>query len=641
MTPTPQEPRLDVLPLPREFTRLSGECDIRAGLRIQGNTEDDRLDRALDRLSAELRQEHTPAIPADTVNPCPIRMECLPGAFPHRDAYRLSIRHGAITISGGSPSGCFYAIQTLRQLAARSDGSGVIPACDISDSPDFDTRGVLHDVTRGKVPTLDTLKLLVDRLATLKGNQLQLNIEHAFVFAFDPDICGPDEGLTADEIRELDAYAQDRFIDLVPAVATLGHMGRILSMPKYRHLAERETTTPWAEMDWPQRARGLTLDCVNPEAITLVERIWSDILDAFSSPTVNICGDEPYGLGQGKNLERFRGRVGEKYLEHIRRVHDLCASRGRRVQFWSDVVINHRALYHMVPTDATVLHWGYDDRMDYASTASFTDAGLRTIVCPGTSGWKRVVNAMNSAERNIAAFSESGKAYGAAGLLNTDWGDHGHFNLLAGSWHAIALGAAKAWREDHVTGAAFDSLFAKQFFGLRDPALVSALREASTSAENCMTWKQLWMPIEDVAKDASLPSIETTEIAQASARDAIGLIRAIQPRDSVARQDLAELCTACEFVSLWAEKIRMVHASAKSMPARCLPPLFPPLARGDETGGGSGLEKLWRADIRNAWKDYRACWLARNKTGGLADIERAISRVAETFADIPGRDASS
>ena len=41
-------------------------------------------------------------------------------------------------------------------------------------------------------------------------------------------------GLTPDEVRDLDGYCRDRFIDLVPALATFGHMGRILSMNRPR-----------------------------------------------------------------------------------------------------------------------------------------------------------------------------------------------------------------------------------------------------------------------------------------------------------------------------------------------------------------------------------------------------------------------
>ena len=350
----------------------------------------------------------------------------------HRDGYRLTVSASGIELLGGSPAGCFYGLQTLTQLT--DFASGEVPCCVIDDFPDFTARGLLHDVTRGKVPTLDTLKTLVDRLAALKVNQLQLYIEHAFTFGFDPDICGPDDGLTPDEIRELDAYCKDRFIDLVPAIATLGHMGRILSMPRYRHLAEIEPTKSWEEMPWPQRARGFTLDIMNPESHALIGRIWSEILDSFASPMVNICGDEPWDLGKGKNHERFAATgTGPPYIDHILRIHAICAARGRRTQVWSDVVRNHPHLFDRLPKELTVLHWGYDDKADYEGTRAFTDAGLETVVCPGTSGWKRILNAMNLAERNIAAFAAAGRKHGATGLLNTDWGDHGHFNSLASS----------------------------------------------------------------------------------------------------------------------------------------------------------------------------------------------------------------
>ncbi len=610
----PYESRLGILPEPREFTPVPGACDIRAGLRWHGETVGTRVCAAMDRLSLDLQQRHTTSETA----PRPTAIQCLPGALPHHDAYHLNIRPETISVTGGSPAGCYYAIQTLGQLIAGSNTTGLIPCCDISDWPDFDTRGLLHDVTRGKVPTLTTLKLLVDRLTAFKGNQLQLNIEHAFVFEFDPAICGPDEGLTADEVRELDGYCSDRFVDLIPAVATFGHMGRILSMPKYRHLAECEATATWKQMDWAQRARGLTLDCATPEAQSLVERIWSDILDAFSSPAVNICGDEPHDLGRGKNQERFRGRIGEVYLGQIRRVQDICTSRGRRVQFWSDVVVNYPDLFDMIAGEATVLHWGYDDNADYASTSRFTDAGLPTIVCPGTSGWKRVLNAMNLAERNIAAFAKVGKVCGTKGLLNTDWGDHGHFNLLACSWHGIALGAVKAWRADHVTGTEFDSLFAKQLFGLDSPDMIASLRRASEAGESCMSWQQLWTPIRDLREDFHLPLVETTERAQAAANDTIKMIQALEPRDALARQDLTELYSACEFVVLWAGKMRLVHK-----------------IRSHTGFDASAQAKPWRDRIGNAWQRYRACWLARNKTGGLADIDHALSHATDDILGQP------
>ena len=450
-----------LLPRPRQYARLPGFCDVGSGFAARVEGDDTRLAAAAVRFLDEHAASHAGGSTADGAPGVALHLFQKAGDLHHPDGYRLTVRPDRVEIAGGCSAACFCGLQTLGQLVRAAEPVGRIACCAIIDWPDFTTRGLLHDVTRGKVPTLETLKLLADRLAALKCNQLQLNIEHAFVFTFDPEICGPENGLTPDEIRSLDAYCRERFIDLVPALATLGHMGRVLSMPKYRHLAEVEATRAWKDMAWPEQMRGFTLDVANPKAHRLIEAMWSDVLEAFSSPVVNICGDEPYDLGRGKNSKPFAGRIGEAYLEHIRRTYDICTSRGRRVQFWSDVVRNYPDLFDLVPKDATVMHWGYDDLADYAGTAEFVEAGLDTIVCPGTTGWKRILNGMNLAERNISTFAAACREHGATGLVNTDWGDHGHFNLLACSWHGIALGAAKSWRADHGTGSEFDSLFAQ------------------------------------------------------------------------------------------------------------------------------------------------------------------------------------
>jgi len=531
----------------------------------------------------------------------------------HAHGYRLTVCTNGVELLGGSPAGCFYGLQTLTQLTGFA--SGEVPCCVIDDFPDFTTRGLLHDVTRGKVPTLDTLKTIADRLAALKVNQFQLYIEHAFTFAFDSDICGPDDGLTPDEIRELDAYCRERFIDLVPAVATLGHMGRILSMPRYRHLAEVEPTMSWHEMAWPERARGFTLDIMNPDSHALVERIWSEILDAFTSPKVNICGDEPWDLGKGKNRERFAPTgTGPPYIDHILRIHALCAARGRRTQAWSDVVRNHSHLFDRLPNELTVLHWGYDDKTDYEGTRLFTDAGLDTIVCPGTSGWKRILNAMDQAERNIAAFAAAGRKHGASGLLNTDWGDHGHFNSLACSWHGIALGAALAWNVEQPTGPAFDDRFAPIVLGIPDAEVIPALRQASAIAERCETWRILWQPLQQIRDDATLPTAEDAECAAESACNAIRHFASLTSSDAIDPRDVAELTLACRFTGLFAEKILFARQSGQT----------------------DFADRLTAAGLA-----YADSWRARNKPSGLRDILDALRFVANDMDPSYGQMAGS
>ena len=87
------------------------------------------------------------------------------------EAYDLIIEETYIEIKATTSKGLFYGTQTLLQII-KNEGvelSGV----EIKDCPYFRNRGFYHDVTRGKVPILETLKSLVDKLAHYKINQLQ------------------------------------------------------------------------------------------------------------------------------------------------------------------------------------------------------------------------------------------------------------------------------------------------------------------------------------------------------------------------------------------------------------------------------------------------------------------------------------
>ncbi|MDO8629933.1 MAG: glycoside hydrolase family 20 zincin-like fold domain-containing protein, partial [Phycisphaerales bacterium] len=242
--------RSSLLPLPRDFRIHPGVCRLGRRVTVEVRPDDARLRRAVEPwLSRVAANGKSPTNESDLC----LTIAVDASSIVQPDGYRLSVRERQITLVGTTSAACFHGLQTLFQCGCHDRDA--IPCCEIVDWPDFRTRGLLHDVTRGKVPTLATLKSLADRLASLKINQLQLYIEHAFSFAFDPDIAGPNDALTPDEIRELDAYCRERFINLVPAVATLGHMGRILSMPRYRHLAEIEPACEWADLGWPERAR--------------------------------------------------------------------------------------------------------------------------------------------------------------------------------------------------------------------------------------------------------------------------------------------------------------------------------------------------------------------------------------------------
>ena len=105
------------------------------------------------------------------------------------ESYTLDVVENAIAITAGGPAGAFYAIQTLRQLFTQPE----IPCLHIEDAPDFAHRGFYHDITRGRISTLETLLNLVEDMAYYKLNSLQLYVEHVFPFKETADIVAKGE----------------------------------------------------------------------------------------------------------------------------------------------------------------------------------------------------------------------------------------------------------------------------------------------------------------------------------------------------------------------------------------------------------------------------------------------------------------
>ena len=120
------------------------------------------------------------------------------------EEYKLSIKKDNIEINASTSKGLFYGVQTLTQIIMEYEHK--LPGMIIEDKPYFKHRGFYHDVTRGKVPKLETLMKLVDKAAFYKINELQLYIEHTFAFKGMSEVWMDKDPLTSEAIILLDKY---------------------------------------------------------------------------------------------------------------------------------------------------------------------------------------------------------------------------------------------------------------------------------------------------------------------------------------------------------------------------------------------------------------------------------------------------
>ena len=114
--------------------------------------------------------------------------------------------------------GLFYGVQTLKQLAgfALSAAGGNLPTVQITDWPDFERRGVLLDMNKDKIPTMETFYRIIDHLASWKINELQVFFKHAFAFVNHPEVSQDLSPVTAEQVIALDHYLKRGLLILSP-----------------------------------------------------------------------------------------------------------------------------------------------------------------------------------------------------------------------------------------------------------------------------------------------------------------------------------------------------------------------------------------------------------------------------------------
>ncbi|WP_170311531.1 beta-N-acetylhexosaminidase [Vallitalea okinawensis] len=362
------------------------------------------------------------------------------------EGYHLIITEENIKILGRESRGVFYGIQTLLQLVKQYGRR--IPCLEIEDEPSLPHRGFYHDVTRGKIPTLDTMKHLVDICSMYKINQLQLYIEHTFAFEGQSEVWNVTDPLTAEEIMELDRYCQERYIELVPSIATFGHLYEALKSYSFNELCELDDSLD-TNYSWHDRMAHHTLDVSNPKSIDFVKNMIDEFIPLFTSNQFNICADETFDLGRGKNKVKAE-EVGKTrlYVDFLKQIIDIVKGHNKKVMFWGDIILNEPAFIEELPKDIICLNWDYNPKVKEDKFAEIAKSGLQQYVCPGVMGWNKLMNHHQNAYENIRRLSQYAAKYNAVGLLNTDWGDYGHINLLANSTPGLIYGAIMSWNTD-------------------------------------------------------------------------------------------------------------------------------------------------------------------------------------------------
>ena len=518
--------------------------------------------------------------------------------------YSLAITAEGVSIIGHDEAGLLHGVQTLRQIIRQSGWK--LPCMIIHDAPDYPVRGFYHDQTRGRIGTLDWLKQLADECCFYKLNHLELYVEHTYLYrdltelwatAVDP--------LTPEDIIALDDYCAARGIELVPSLSSFGHLFELLHTKTYAPLCETEGSECMPST-MPNRMHHLTIDPCNPASFELIASMLDEYMALFRTKFFNICADETFDLGKGRNQGKSEQ---ELYMPFVKRICDHVASTGRTPMFWGDIVLRFPEALKELPEGTICLNWGYSENETGDATRTLADAGAKQYLCPGVRGWNQIVPLMNPGHENIRRMAEYGRKYGAVGFLNTDWGDYGNVNDPRFSLPGMAAGACAAWSELPARDALWESLSLLTYTDRSGKALhhVASLADAQV----CRWW-HLVQHMEWVrgrmegSRDVS-PLAKLTEekllAAEKIIEDAVAGLQACCWHMDVAQRPMVDKwLLAAEGIRLWNRVGPAVYAGEKD----------PALAAGLERWFRR-YQPMWREVSRESelWRIREVCtWYA-------------------------------
>lgn len=538
----------------------------------------------------------------------------LAGSARNRERYTITSSDSGYLLTAGTEEAIFRGLSTLSQIIEQLDT--LAPMITVSDEPDIKERGVMLDISRCKVPTMASLKQLIDQFALLKYNQLQIYTEHTFAFSNHPLVWADASPYTAQDILEIKSYCNDRYIQLVPNLNCFGHFERWLRYPEYKKYAE----CPDGFIH-PFSGKKIDIGSTlkpNKQSLKLIDELHAEYLPLFDSEYFNVGGDEPWELGNGwsKELCDEQG-TSNVYVDFMSDIKKLSDKRGRKMMFWSDIVLKEPSSLKRLSKDLIAMNWGYEADHPFAKECrQVSEQKLPFYVCPGTSSWNSLTGRTTNMKANLASAAKNAIKFGADGYLMTDWGDYGHHQYLPISYPGFALGACQSWNHKASKQIDLSDLVNTIFFQEADAAtanIIIKMGEVMDTAPsplfNGTIFSRLlfWNMNNETKATADIPSSQLQACADQFEELKSQLSDITAAERSLLQQELGNaMDMACHGISRVLYARGEVESRAKSRSELRL-----------------GLQKIIGQHDKN--------WLARNRPGGLAEsrayLERALSAI--------------
>jgi len=216
----------------------------------------------------------------------------------------------------------------------------------------FENFGIMLDNSRNAVMKPEIIKKYIDIISDLGYNFLMLYTEDTYEIKGRPYF-GHNRGrYTIEELKELDAYAIQKNIRLMPCIQTLAHLNAIFRWPCFYNVNDC----------------GDILLVDEDETYRLIDDMFHTMSEAFTCRTINIGMDEAYMLGRGKYKDLHGDQNGFDILhKHLIRVSEIAKKYNFELIMWGDMFFHLPSdgskttddLKSIIPDNVHLIYWDY------------------------------------------------------------------------------------------------------------------------------------------------------------------------------------------------------------------------------------------------------------------------------------------
>jgi len=380
------DPNLGIIPAPLSVEKQEGFFQINKETALQFETESDQKVAQLFAILVKAQSGIDLVIAKNFITkPASIisfnSATALENAT-NTEAYQLKVDGNQISLNG-SAKGVFYAMQTLSQLYLNNFKTGNIPQCIIKDEPRYTYRGLHLDVARHFYP-ISFVKKYIDLMAFYKLNNFHWHLTDDQGWRIEikkyPQLTSiggyraqtvignyhdrmpqwfdntPYGGFyTQEEIKEVVAYADAKFINVIPEIEMPGHA--MAALAAYPELACGDQPGPFlTAQKW-----GVFPDifCAGKEETFLfLEDVLKEVMPLFPSKYIHIGGDEAPKTAW-KTCKYCQARIKKQKLKNedelqsyfIQRIEKFVNKNGKSIIGWDEILEGGLA------PNATVMSW--------------------------------------------------------------------------------------------------------------------------------------------------------------------------------------------------------------------------------------------------------------------------------------------